>query len=645
MKFSSARPRLVISVLSGCALLAGGIVGFQALTHSSAGSSYTDSLAASSVVSEPMVGKAPGPGHNVCGWALLRPSYNYHGKTGSYKSGTGGLPTYGKAGTSFPTATAGVVLPTGDHVYPSYKLRAHTVYYLLPGVHVGSFQALTGDAFVGGYWNGKGSTLDGEYKNGGQAFDSNETLGNQPGVTIEYMTIKRYLPDGNAAAINEEGNSGWHIQYNTITLNVPGAGVLLSTADTLNDNCMTLNGQYGFQATSSTNNWNEDRMTGGPYGITVSDNEISYNDTCDYSGRMNNKAVGWTNVNPVPPADRNPECGSVTGDGDQGGFKLWETNGVTISGNFIHNNWGPGGWADTNNANTTWLDNTIMNNESAGIMEEVSYNFAITGNYIANNNWVDGLNNAGFPAAAIYVSESGSDTEFGGVPACSEASCAKQPAYVHSSPISGNTFVNNGGSVFLWQSSNRFCSDGFDAPCTLVDGGRPGKSPFTVANCKANLPKASVNLTTFAGNKTGSPAEDWWNGCRWRTENVTVTGNTFDFNPAQVPHCNSTAWPDCGAGGVFSQYATPTAANPGGWVVPTQITFFQGNVWARNHYYGKWDMYAWNQGNGDNPVTWSDWTKALTGDKCTSAGQRQSGACTGPFGQDVGSTYRSTPLS
>lgn len=636
MKISSANSKRLISVISGCLLLAAAL-GFWVASRSSAG---TDN-AGLSAAAEPMITTAPASAARVCGQRILRSPYDYHGKTGSFRSGARGLPTFGKPGTTFPADKAGVILPSGTHFYPSYKLRPYTVYYLLPGVHVTTIQADVKDAFVGGYWKGKGTTLDGKYANGGQAIDSNETLGNQRGVSVEYLTIERYMPNGNAAAVNQEANSGWLVQFNTITLNVPGAGVILGTANVLRDNCLTLNGQYGFQSTAS-DGYDRDALTGGPYGVTVTGNEISYNDTCDYSGRLNNKAVGWSNFDPVPAQYRNSRCGTITPDGDQGGFKLWRTNGVTIAGNYIHNNWGPGGWADTDNANTTWLDNTITGNESEGIIEEVSYNFSITGNYIADNDWTDGLNNPDFPQPAIYISESGSDTDFGGVPACAGPSCKKQPSYVHQSPIRNNTLVNNGGGVFLWQSSNRFCSDGFDTPCTLIDGGPKG--PFTVAHCAANLPTAAISLITFQGETTGSPAEDWWDGCKWRTANVAVTGNTFDFNPAAIPHCTAAVWRDCGAGGVFSQYATPTASNPG-WVVPTQITFFQGNTWSDNTYNGPLRLYVWNEGNGDNPVTWADWTgPASNGNKCTAKDERQSGYCSGPFGQDAGGTYHPKPV-
>src|SRR5215469_712410 len=578
----------------------------------------------------------------VCAQPVLRSPFSYDGRVGRYASGRAGLPTYGRPRSNFPHDTAGYVLPTGRHDYQSYQLRPDTVYYLLPGVHIGSFEADTNDVFVGGFSRGTPTVLTGNYHDGGQAIDSNSTLGNQRGVVIEYLTIEKYKPDANAAAINQDTNTGWTIRYNTVTLNVPGAGIFAGTNNTIKDNCLAMNGQYGFQS-AAVNHWGRDRLTSGPYNITVVGNEISHNDTCDFSGRLSNPAIGWSNHDPVPARYRNPQCGTVTPNGDQGGFKLWQTDGVTIKDNYIHNNWGPGAWVDTDNANTTFTGNTITANEGEGIIEEISYNFSITNNYLANNNWTDGLGNAGFPGVAIYVSGSGSDSRFGGVPRCPEISCAHQGSYTAQSVIRGNTLVNNGGSIFFFQDSNRFCSDGADGVCTLVD--RAGSGPFTVAACAANLRSASVNTRTYIGRRTGSPSEDWWDGCQWLTENVSVTHNTIDFNPAHIPDCNQAAWSDCAAGGLFSEYGSPPNKEPG-WVVATQLTFFQHDTWADNTYNGPSAFYAWNQGNGDNPVRWGAWTRRVfRGDKCSSAGERQSGFCTGPFGQDRGSTYRRRPVS
>ena len=166
--------------------------------------------------------------------------------------------------------------------------------------------------------------------------------------------------------------------------------------------------------------------------------------------------------------------------------------------------------------------------------------------------------------------------------------------------------TDNGGGIFLWQNSNRYCSDASDGVCTLVDGGSSG--PFTVSACKANISSASVNTATYTGNMTGSPSADWWNGCIWRTENVSVTQNTIDFNPANIMDCNryrvARLW--CWSASSAST-ASPPDKEPG-WVVPTQLTFFQNNTWSDNVYNGPSTFFAWNQGNGENPVSWADWT-------------------------------------
>jgi parallel beta-helix repeat protein len=580
-------------------------------------------------------------GRTVCGQPILRSPFSYDSAPGSYSSGQPGLPTYGTPGSDFPDDRAGTILPTGTHYYASYQLSPNTVYYLLPGTHIGNLQADTNDAFVGGFSDGQATVLSGDYSQPNWAIDSNSSIGNQADVTVEYLIVEKYLPDGNSAAINPDSNTGWTIRYNTITLNVPGAGVILGSDNVLEDNCMTLNGQYGFQSVDA-NSWGQDSLTGGPYNVTVEGNEISYNDTCDFEGLLDNSSIGWSKRDPVPSRYRNSHCGPVVPDGDQGGFKLWQTDGVTIKDNYIHNNWGPGGWVDTDNANTTFTGNTITANDDEAIIEEISYNFSITDNYLADNGWAGGLADQNFPSAAIYISESGSDRTFGGVPGCPETSCSDQRSYSHESVISRNTMIDNSGGVFLWQDSNRFCTDGSDAVCTLVRSGSSG--PFTLSGCKANLPSASIDKTSYVGNLTGSPRRDWWDGCLWKTENVSITHNMMDFNPANIPNCNRTDWLACGANGIFSEYGSVAPYSTP--YILTQLMFFQNDSWSDNSYKGPSTFYAWNQGNGDNPVSWGNWTGSVSGgDKCSSPAEHQSGYCNGPFGEDTGSTYNPTPSS
>jgi hypothetical protein len=575
-------------------------------------------------------------GRPVCGTAILRSPFNYTGPAGPYRSGTRGLPTFGEPGSDFPHAKSGRVLPPETADYENWQLEPDTVYYLAPGIHYGSFSANSGDVFVGGYSNGRASVLDGQYRRF-VAIDSNITIGEQTNVTIQYLTIQKFTPYVDQTAINQTGAGGWRLLNSTVTLNVPGGGMFAATDAVLRDNCLTMNGQYGFQASETIRG---DSLTGGPYNVWVDNNEISYNDTCGLSGLLQNEALGWRNHNPVPEQYRNPHCGDVEGSGNQGGFKLWATNGVMIRGNWIHHNWGVGGWADTNNANTTWTGNTITDNENGGIWEEISYNFSITDNYLARNNLIDGPDNPEFPMPAIYVSESGSDTKNGGVPACSMPSCmaSGMPGYPDGSVIEGNTLVDNGGGIFLWQNSDRYCNDGFDGVCTLTRGGARG--PFSMEGCAANLPDATLDRSTYVGEVTGSPPQNYWDGCMWATQNVTVSGNRIDFNPANIFGCTEEAWPACGANGIFSQYGGPNE-NAEGADVPIQITFFQNNRWTGNVYNGPSTFYAWNQGNPENPVSWAQWTAPLTDEiPCTSGEQRRSGSCLGPFGQDTGSIFR-----
>jgi hypothetical protein len=129
----------------------------------------------------------------------------------------------------------------------------------------------------------------------------------------------------------------------------------------------------------------------------------------------------------------------------------------------------------------------------------------------------------------------------------------------------------------------------------------------------------------------------------WRTSNISMFFNKIGFDPSKITGCNANAWSDCGAGGIFSEYGGPSKNVPG-WAIPTQLTFFQGNIWRQNSYQGPSTFYVWNQGNGDSPISWANWTGRMSvGDQCRSSAEQQSGYCTGPFGQDPGSSYQYRP--
>lgn len=581
------------------------------------------------------------PSVKVCGQQVQESPYSYDGPAGSYTSGTAGLPTFGSAGTDFPDATAGKVLPPGTESYQWDQLSPDTVYYFKPGgTYIGHFQADSGDVFIGGYTASLGGAiLSGNYNtNLNYAIDA-KPGSNTPNVMIEYLTIERFLPPVNNTAVNQSASTGWTVKYDTITQNVPGTGLFTATSSDTEDDCLTQNGQQGFGG-GPGNGHLLDTLTGGPYAVTVKDNEISYNDVCDLEGTITNTAAGYDNWNPVPAAMRNPHCdayGAVpAGVGEQGGFKVWGSDGVLIAYNWIHDNFGPGGWADTDNANTTWTGNYISGNDGPGIEEEISYNFGISDNTFVGNDVIGGIGNPDFPAPAVYIFQSGSDGIFGGIPACSVCG-AGFPSYSSQSPISGNKFINNGGGVFLYAAPTRYCHH-VDNSCTLVD-----PRVFTAGACARNISTAIVNTTTYAGETTGSPAEDWWDGCYWQVENVSVTGNTFTTVPSQIPDCNQTAWSACGMSGMFAVTNDNPSAAPS-WTVASAMTFYRGNTWSGNTYIGLHGFRVWTAQN--NTVIPAQWTGPVSaGDKCSGSTQLSTGICTGPFGQDAGSSFASAPAA
>ena len=165
---------------------------------------------------------------------------------------------------------------------------------------------------------------------------------------------------------------------------------------------------------------------------------------------------------------------------------------------------------------------------------------------------------------------------------------------------------------------------------------------FTISACKKNISTASVDTTDLQRQEDRIPLGGLVGRLFEKAKNVSVTRNIIDFNRASIMHCVRTTWPACGANGIFSEYGSPPNKEPG-WIVATELTFWQNNKWSDNLYNGPSIFYGWNQGNGDNPVSWADWSGNTTnGDKCGSAEERQSGYCAGPFGEDIGSTYHGT---
>jgi hypothetical protein len=478
-------------------------------------------------------------------------------------------------GPSAPPGGA-VTVPAGNDsdLTASYELAPNTTYWFAPGTHTigtgqySQFQPDTGDTFLGA----PGAILNGQGLDD-SAFTTNPNLP-ATNVTIEYLTIENFVSGEGQGIVNHNGEPFWTVEHNTIGPNEQngsnpgGAGLFLGSNNVAEFNCLIHNGEYGFSS------------AGGSANITLSYDEISFNDA--YGGY--DRGTGSI------------ECGC------SGGGKFWDTTNVTIEDDYVHNNGNVGVWADTDNSGYQVADNYISDNYAEGMIYEISYNGAIFNNTFLRNTLGAGPQLGGFPDAALYVSESGFDAR------------APNPFHYSSFAIQGNVFADNWGGVVLWEAPNRYCGDGSDQYCTLVD-----PSVYTLTSCPANLAEKSP--------------VDYYDDCRWRTQNVSVSDNLFEYDPGDIGS-DCTVGLFCGFNGLFSAYGNPPYGGP---AIPINITFKQNNLFFNNTYLGPWNFEAWNQGNGYNPVNFTVWRAPVT-DDCSTPGENSSGYCDSGFGQDMGSS-------
>jgi parallel beta-helix repeat protein len=451
-------------------------------------------------------------------------------------------------GPSSPPRGA-VRVPAGGNTNVDFT-QPHTVYWFAPGVHtLGSStyaQILPGNGatFIGA----TGAVLDGQHKNfyafGGSASD----------VKIRYLTIENFGVRGgnmNQGVVNHDSASGWSIDHSTITANA-GAGLMLGSYNVLSYDCVSGNGQYGFNAYSPS----------GPVNLVLDHNQITGNDTDNWEAR-------------------DPGCGCT------GGGKFWDVTNAVITDNWIGGNHSVGLWADTDNRGFTIEGNYIADNYSYGIIYEISYNALIKDNTFYRNGIVEGPSNDGFPVSAIYLSESGADPNVAG-------------PHNKTLEITGNKFVDNWSGVILWENSNRFCnspSNTSTGACTLDD-------------------PAHVTLQSCNASNIGK--EPYYTECRWKTQNVLVDHNVFDFAPTDIGS-KCTVANDCGFQGIFSEWGTYPSWSPYlDQTVEKQITFSQHNVFRSNTYLGPWSFMALQLGD---MVSWWQWQSS-------------------PYRQDEGSTLK-----
>ena len=429
--------------------------------------------------------------------------------------------------------------------------RAGTTFWLTKGVHLlgsGLYDQVRpkdGDVFIGA----PGAVIDGQQRNA-YAF-----AGKAKKVVIKYLTIRNFGSRGdnnNEGVVNHDAGRGWLIAHTTIRRNA-GAGVFLGIGTRVVSNCLTRNGQYGFSSYAPN----------GIRNIVLRRNEISHNNTDD-----------WEVLS--------PNCGC------SGGGKFWDTRNADVVANWVHHNRGPGLWADTNNTGFLFKGNLIEANDGPGLFYETSYNAAIVHNTFRRNGLVEGPAYSGFPTAAIYLSESGSDRRAG-------------DRFGRHLNIAHNRFVDNWAGIMAWENSDRFAG-----------------SPANSSSGYTTLVNPGVATESACGDPSLIGTDPYFDDCRWKVKHLRVHDNLFVSRPSKIG-ASCTARAGCGYIGLVSNYGTyPNWSPYQAYIVPNNIAFKQDNVWRDNTYMGKWRFMGrtlWNK------VSWKTWRG-------------------GRFGQDRGSVWR-----
>jgi hypothetical protein len=451
-------------------------------------------------------------------------------------------------GPSSPPRGA-VVIHAGDDsdtaLAHNWTIRPNTTYWFAPGRHTfgsGAYSQIApanNDVFIGA----PGAILDGQGDNH-YAF-----TGAASNVTINYLTIENFGTgssakhpsgdNGGQGVVNHDSGRGWVMKHLTVQYNA-GAGVFVGTDGILSYSCLRDNGEYGFQGIGRTPG------TFNATHLTINHNEVSGNNTWDWESK-------------------NGGCGC------SGADKFWNVADVSLTDNYIHNNHGPGIWADTDNANFDVENNYVSSNDGEAVIYETSYNLRLAHNTFRRNALVDGPGLDGFPDPAVYISESGGDSR-------------APHSYGAGIDIVGNSFTDNWGGVVLWENADRYCGSGANTStgyCTIVN-----PSVVTVKNCQ---------------NSSLIETKPYYHDCRWKTQNVRVSGNQFVFDPASIGS-DCTAARYCGFNGVFSEWGSWKPYF--GTVVENHITFGQNNHFVSNSYKGPWRFMALQQGR---PVSWKAW--------------------------------------
>ncbi|MDQ1427305.1 MAG: hypothetical protein QOK39_781, partial [Acidimicrobiaceae bacterium] len=133
-----------------------------------------------------------------------------------------------------------------------------------------------------------------------------------------------------------------------------------------------------------------------------------------------------------------------------------------------------------------------------------------------------------------------------------------------------------------WENADRFCGSPANTSTTYsTEGGAASLARCTAANISQ---------------------EPFLSDCRWKTQNVTVSGNSFELDRGVV---GCTASDPCGQQAMLSNFGTFPAWSPyKGRAVQDAIVYHQNNRFTDNTYQGDWRFTAYEAGNTKTLAAW-----------------------------------------